>query len=176
MANRNSALLLKIFILLAKLKKPLLRKLANLRRMKKLKLLEQYSYYGYAREYEFSPSSTPLVEFRRMSRLDLKKIYADLVAICRNLLGRRRKEIVYRLEIGSDSLICGEESGAVVEVSNSLICGEEAGAAVEALKSISEEEEEEDCVDERAERFIRSFYEEIRRQRNESSFQLLLQN
>lgn len=158
MAKKNSALLLKIFILLAKLKKPLLRKLANLKKMKKLKLIEQYSYYSYAKEYEFSPSSTPLIQFRRMSRISLKKIYSDLVLICRNFPERRKKKEIYRLEIGSNSLIRCQESDAAVEISNPW------------------SEEEDECVDERAERFIQNFYEEMRRQRNDSSFQLLLQN
>lgn len=131
MANKNSAIvqkLMKFFVFVAKLKKPIIRKLVFL---KKVKVGEQYSYYGHVKEYEFSPSSTPFIQFRRMR---LKKL---ALLICRCFVGsRKKKEMMPRLDSFQDSL-CEDES-----------------------------------VDERAERFIQTFYQEMR---NESSFQLLLQ-
>ncbi|KAG6398920.1 hypothetical protein SASPL_140392 [Salvia splendens] len=146
MASKNSSLVLKILILLAKLKKPLLRKLVSLKKMKKLKLLEQYSY---AKEYEFSPSTTPIIEFRRISkygRLSLRKLYSNLVLICRSVMGSSsRSREIYQLEMGlSSSLVCAGEMTMI--------------------------------VDERAEIFIQRFYKEMRRQRIESNSQLLLLN
>ncbi|KAH6822581.1 hypothetical protein C2S53_011626 [Perilla frutescens var. hirtella] len=162
MANKNSALvqkisaLVKIYLLLAKLRKPVIRKLMFLKKMKNLKLLQQYSsHYSYVKEYEFSPSSTPLIQFRRMSkngRVSFKKLYSNLLLICSCSLGCRKKE-VYRLEMR-------EESAAV---------------AGEMMAELSSSWSDDDTVDERAERFIQSFYEEMRRQRNESTFQLLLE-
>ncbi|KAL1568420.1 hypothetical protein AAHA92_00038 [Salvia divinorum] len=162
MASKNSSLVLKILILLAKLKKPLLRKLVSLKKMKKLKLLEQYSYYSYVKEYEFSPSTTPIVEFRRISkygRLSLRKLYSSLVLICKSLLGSssRNKEI-YQLEMG---------------LSSSLVC---AGEMTMISSSEDDDNDNDNSVDERAEIFIQRFYQEMRRQRTESNSQLLLLN
>ncbi|KAG6396623.1 hypothetical protein SASPL_142778 [Salvia splendens] len=160
MATKNSSLVLKILILLAKLKKPLLRKLVSLKKMKKLKLLEHYSY---AKEYEFSPSTTPIIEFRRISkygRLSLRKLYSNLVLICRSVMGSssRNKEI-YQLEMGlSSSLVCAGEMSTELSLSE------------------DDDNDNDDSVDERAEIFIQRFYQEMRRQRIQSNSQLLLPN
>ncbi|KAG8382876.1 hypothetical protein BUALT_Bualt05G0124900 [Buddleja alternifolia] len=96
--------------------------------------------------YEFSPSSTPLIRFRgkfpRNGRISFRKVYANMLLIS-ECLGRVRDE-------GEKEIHCLENFQ--IDLSNS--CSED------------------DCVDERAERFIERFYEEMRRQRYESNFQM----
>ncbi|KAL7149374.1 hypothetical protein ABFS83_05G036200 [Erythranthe nasuta] len=152
MAKKRSAalvqklsVLLKIYIFLARLKKPMIRNLVSLkktRKLKRLNLFDQYSQYGgYVREYEFSPSSTPLIHgFRTRAaaksgrRIGFKTMYARCLGKCQE---------------GEDDIYCLDE-----------ILPE--STAVDLYG------DDEDCVDERAEIFIQRFYEEMRRQRLDS--------
>ncbi|KAK4423549.1 hypothetical protein Salat_1937700 [Sesamum alatum] len=144
--------LLKISLFLAKLKKPTIPNLVFLKKTRKLrnfKLLKPYNYYSYVKEYEFSPSSTPLIQFERKpqnGRISFRKLCSDVVFISR-CLGKKE---VYCLEMGlEESLDCVQP---------------ELGVDLSSYWS------EDESVDERAERFIQRFYEEMRRQRLESNF------
>ncbi|EYU29998.1 hypothetical protein ABFS82_05G034800 [Erythranthe guttata] len=150
MAKKRSAalvqklsVLLKIYIFLARLKKPMIRNLVSLKKTRKLKRLNLFDQYGgYVREYEFSPSSTPLIHGFRTRwaaksgrRIGFKTMYARCLGKC--------------LREGEDDIYCLDEilpESAAVD-----LCGDD-----------------EDCVDERAEIFIQRFYEEMRRQRLDS--------
>ncbi|KAG5240412.1 cotton fiber protein [Salix suchowensis] len=114
-------------IVVAKMKKPIISKLVFLkksRKLKRLKLLKHYS-YGFLEEYEFSPSSTPLIH------------------------GHEKPGgggiLEYRLSM--DSLPATIANGGCSEPSDLT--------------------DEEDSVDQRAERFIERFYQEMRLQRQE---------
>ncbi|GFP84671.1 hypothetical protein PHJA_000611000 [Phtheirospermum japonicum] len=156
MPKKNSAhlqklpTLLKFYIFLAKFKKPIIPNylifLKKMKRMKKMKLLKKYSHYhyGYVKEYEFSPSNTPLAQFRRnnFGKMSFKKLYSDFLLFSKCLGGLRggdKKDEMYCLE-GSRDLT----------------------AAIDLW--------EDESVDERAERFIRRFYEDMRKQRQEIQF------
>ncbi|KAI3453045.1 hypothetical protein Pfo_009708 [Paulownia fortunei] len=164
MPKKKSALLqkvsslLKISIFLAKLKKPIIPKLIFLkktRKLKKLKLLKEYNHYGYVKEYEFSPSNTPLNQFRRKpqnGRISLRKLYSNVFLISKCLgTVRGGQEEMYCLEMGLEALPCIEPAVG---------------------RELRIDLWEDDSVDERAERFIQRFYEEMRRQRQETNFQL----
>ncbi|PIM98793.1 hypothetical protein CDL12_20490 [Handroanthus impetiginosus] len=145
MPKKNSPLLLKISIFLTKLKKPTIPKLIFLKKTRmttKVKVLKQYNHYGYVKEYEYSPSSTPLIQFQRKprkGRISLVKLYAKCLGKCQN-------ETDY-WEVGLEALPSIES-----------------GLGIDLLNTYGED----DSVDERAERFIQRFYEEMRRQRLES--------
>ncbi|KAL0408882.1 UNVERIFIED_CONTAM: hypothetical protein Sradi_1822600 [Sesamum radiatum] len=159
---RKLSALLKISLFLAKLKKPTIPNLVFLKKPRKLrnfKLLKPYNYYSYVKEYEFSPSSTPLIQFQRKphsGRISFRKLCSDVVLISRCLGGEGgRKKEVYCLEMGLEK---------------SLDCVEP-GFGRELASYWSEDNDDDDeSVDERAERFIQRFYEEMRRQRLESNF------
>ncbi|KAL0372635.1 UNVERIFIED_CONTAM: hypothetical protein Scaly_0945100 [Sesamum calycinum] len=103
MPKKKSALLrklsglLKISLFLAKLKKPTIPNLVFFKKTRKLrnfKLLKPYNYYSYVKEYEFSPSSTPLIQFQRKpqsGRISFRKLCSDVVLISRCLGGEGGK-------------------------------------------------------------------------------------
>ncbi|KAI3467070.1 hypothetical protein Pfo_023733 [Paulownia fortunei] len=171
MPKKKSALLqrvsrlLKIFIFLENLKKPIIPMLVCLkktRKLKKIKLLKNYSHYCYVKEYEFSPSSTPLILFYskpQNERVSFRKLYANFYFISKCLgmaRGGRGKERCC-VEMGLEPLPCKTENAVSREWMMDLwdySCSED------------------DSVDERAERFIQRFHEEMRRQRLESHLQL----
>ena len=139
--------LLKVSILVAKMRKPIIPKLSFLkkaRRLKKCKLLKHYN-YGFLEEYQFSASSTPLIHHHKnhFKSRRLRDIYSMFfLCTCLGSLRAEKGDADYRLE----------SLPAI------------AGQFLEPFDS----GDEEDSVDQRAERFIRRFYEEMRMQRQES--------
>lgn len=148
--------LLKISIFLAEVKKPILSKLIFVKKSCKLKTrkLGHHYNYRYIQEYEFSPSSTPSISCCRKS---FKK---------RNF--RRIRSIFMKCQcLGS---LRGEKGK---QRDYPLMALPSIGVAV-AMETpdLSDSGGDEDSIDERAERFIERFYEEVRMQRQESIFKL----
>jgi hypothetical protein len=146
--------LLKISIFIARMRKPIIPKLISLkkaRRVKRFKLLKHYN-YGVLQDYQFSPSSTPLIHYHRkhFKNRRLRDIYSMLF-LCR-CLGSLSAE-------GGDADCIVEALPALPAFENTI-----AGQFLEPL----DPGDEEDSVDQRAERFIQRFYEEMRMQRQES--------
>lgn len=135
------------------MRKPIIPKLVFLkksRKLKRFKLLKHYN-YRFMGEYEFSPSSTPLINYHakqfKNNRSYRDNIYSMLF-LCRCLGGLRAEgggEVEYRLSMETlPANIAGEYSQPL------------------------DLDDEEYSVDERAERFIERFYKEMRMQRQES--------
>lgn len=164
MPKKNPALLHKLsnlLVFLAKLKKPIIPKMIIfLKKTRKLNKFKQYSYYNYVKEYEFSPSSTPLIEFRRNSRngrISFKKLYS--ISRCLGTECYHGKKELFSVEMATEQFPCFE-------------IGRELMAVDSSSNSWSEDDQ---TVDERAERFIQRFYEDMRRQRQDYSNLQLLQ-
>lgn len=150
----------KIAVFVAKtLKKPVVPRLVAFResrKHKKVSLLQHYG-YGYIKEYQFSPSHSPLISYKRKQYK--KKSYKDLCSILYmyNCLGKFEndskvdKMYTYSMDYHLEALSEKE----VTEYADSC-----------------DEEEEEESVDEKADRFIERFYEEIRMQKKEPFLQL----
>ncbi|GLU04720.1 hypothetical protein SLE2022_218550 [Rubroshorea leprosula] len=144
--------LLKLSIFLAKLRKPFIPKLIFLKKsskLKRFKLLRHYN-YRFKEDYEFSPSSTPLIYYRTPRfRSGSSRDMLSMPFLCRCFGGvkGRGEDADYALSWDWDALppIPGE-----------------------LLEPSDKEEEDEDSVDQRAEKFIQRFYEEIRMQKQES--------
>lgn len=112
----------------------------------KFKSLKHYNSYGYIQECQYSPSSTPLIRFH-LRKMNGCSVYSMSFLSCFG--GRHYGEMVV------DEKYSFESASAIVEVhgnDSELLYGEE----------------EDDLVDEKAERFIERFYEEMKRQRRES--------
>ncbi|XP_059659176.1 uncharacterized protein LOC132305564 [Cornus florida] len=144
--------LLKLSILIAKMRKPIIPKLIFIKkstsRLKKFKLLKHYN-NGYIQEYQFSPSNTPLIHYYHSQQPIKKKSNRDIYSmffLCRCL---------------------GD-----VESPLETLPGIEDEVLTRELSEFSDSGGEEDSVDEKAERFIERFYEEMRKQRQESTLQL----
>ncbi|KAK4373314.1 hypothetical protein RND71_008698 [Anisodus tanguticus] len=144
--------LLNMSIFLAKMRKPIIPRLISLKKEKKMKkfsLLKHYN-YGYVQEYEFSPSNTPLLQYYNRKKSLTKQSYRDFCSLffISKCLGMGNGE--------------GEEKRKypVLEL-------EGLGSMVDVARELSEEEDDE-TVDDRAEKFIERFYEEIKMQRQES--------
>ncbi|XP_059288992.1 uncharacterized protein LOC132042483 [Lycium ferocissimum] len=144
--------LLNMSIFLAKMKKPIIPRLISLKKAKKMKkfsLLKHYN-YGYVQEYEFSPSNTPLLQYySRKKSLTKQRSYKD---VCSVLF------ISKCLGMAND----GEEKRKYPVL-----------ASMEDVRQFSDFGEEDDddddySVDERADKFIEKFYEDIKLQRQES--------
>ncbi|CAL0316417.1 unnamed protein product [Lupinus luteus] len=145
----NVSNLLSISLFLHKLRKPLFSKLKKLRKHKELKLLKHYN-YDFHGEYEFSPSTTPLIHYQR-THFKNKRTH-DLCSFfylywC---LGKLKAEDEYRTR---EAITAAPVKDGVSVVADGL------------LESWDEASE---SVDERAEKFIERFYKEIRMQRRES--------
>ncbi|KAJ9708212.1 hypothetical protein PVL29_000328 [Vitis rotundifolia] len=151
--------LLRISIFVAKMGKPissnLIVFLRKSRKAKNFKLLKHYK-YGYIDEYQFSPSSTPLFQYRGMTlKNGGARDMCSMFFLCR-CLGS------FRADPGD---------------------GDYALEALPAVEDANEGEswgpldwgDEEDSVDQRAERFIERFYEEMRMQRQDSALQITSQ-
>ncbi|KAI6677065.1 hypothetical protein NL676_037861 [Syzygium grande] len=145
---------------LAKMSKPVIAVpcLALLRRSKRPSRFDSVGNYRFLREYEFSPSRTPLIHRYCRKKLKLK--------------GRRRsfKEDVRSLLVLCSCLGSGGRSSSGWEEEDRFFAAAVTFAAEPASDALKEEEEEEeesggDSVDLRAEMFIRRFYEEMRMQR-----------
>ncbi|KAK9052253.1 hypothetical protein SSX86_028881 [Deinandra increscens subsp. villosa] len=135
--------LIKISIFIAKIR---LIHLKNSTKFSAFKPLKHYNNYGFLQERQFSPSSTPLISFRR-GKMKGSSFYSVRFLSCFN--GRHHGA-------GLDDDYSMES--AIVEVDKDCL----------ELSYGFEEEDDDNSVDERAERFIERFYEEIQRQRRES--------
>ncbi|MCD7463041.1 hypothetical protein HAX54_049842 [Datura stramonium] len=128
--------------------------------MKKFRLLKHYN-YGYVQEYEFSPSNTPLLQYHnRKNSLRKERSYRDICSVffISRCLGMEKGE--------------GEEKRRrrpVLELEGQALASmEDVRELSEASDFGGEEDDDNHSVDERAEKFIEKFYEEIKLQRQES--------
>nr|XP_010926016.1 uncharacterized protein LOC105048415 [Elaeis guineensis] len=138
---------------MARMKKPLSRKLLLFKRSKRFKLLKHYN-YAFIGEYEYSPSSTPLF---RHPRSPLKKKSCFLSLLCGG--------------DGTDTI--GEGGiGDAWEILPACVDGSDSKREPSEL-SESGEEDDSSSVDEKAEKFIERFYQEMRIQREESMMQYM---
>ncbi|KAJ8455989.1 hypothetical protein OPV22_034905 [Ensete ventricosum] len=133
----------------AKVRRPIARKLLLLKRTKRFNLLRHYN-YAFITEYEFSPSNSPP---KKRSRL--------LSLLC----GGDGAESVADGGVFHDELEMLSPGGAFRD----QLLYDDDGIERELSREFSEYGDEEDgTVDQRAERFIEKFYEEMRNQRRES--------
>ncbi|KAK8656097.1 hypothetical protein V6N13_108656 [Hibiscus sabdariffa] len=144
--------LVRIAILRAKMKNPMIHKLVFLkksRKLKRFKLLKHHN-YGYLGEYQFdSPSSTPLIHhYNRKDELQNRSIQ-DILSM-----------LFWCKCFGSLKAQVREEEDHVPAPMALPPAGE--------MDFADEEEDGDDSVDERVERFIENFYAEMRLQRQES--------
>ncbi|KAL4569346.1 hypothetical protein LXL04_024982 [Taraxacum kok-saghyz] len=137
--------LIKLSIFMAKMRLTYLKKSTKLANFKQLK---HYNSYGFLKERQFSPSSTPLIRFHRRRRNGV-----PMYSICSlSCFGVRHQS--------HNGMMADENysfESAIIQVERELEEDEE------------ELEEEDHSVDEKAERFIERFYEEMKRQRRESA-------
>ncbi|XP_043703177.1 uncharacterized protein LOC122653269 [Telopea speciosissima] len=152
--------LLNIPMFMAKMGKPVCRKLIFLkktRKFKKLKLLKYYS-YAFIEEYQFSPSNTPLIHYYRKpykKRTRGRDIHS-LFFLC-SCSGGLRVDGEYEENGQKDFAL---ESPPVI-----------ADGTAKELPEPLDSDEEDDSVDQKAELFIQRFYEEMRMQSQESVLQ-----
>ncbi|KAK6252675.1 hypothetical protein QUC31_014395 [Theobroma cacao] len=145
----------RISILLTKMKKPMIPKLIYLRKSRKLKRFKLLKHYNYVflGEYQFdSPSSTPLIHYynrKQPKRRSIQDIYSMLFS-CK-CFGWPKAQ-------ASGEADCR----LVLEAVPAPIGGELISEALDI------EDDQEDSVDKRAEKFIERFYAEMRLQRQES--------
>ncbi|KAL3510758.1 hypothetical protein ACH5RR_030159 [Cinchona calisaya] len=154
--------ILKVPILIARMRKSIsisgLISLKKSRKIKKLMLLKHYN-NGYIQEYQFSPSSSPFLHYHYRKPIK-KRRYKDLYSIffIGKCLGMIKAEKEYR--------------GYPAELKNlPSIENTFARELYHETSELSGEEDDEYSIDERAEKFIERFYEEMRMQKQE----LLLQ-
>ncbi|CAH9114773.1 unnamed protein product [Cuscuta europaea] len=158
--KRSSPITQKVSNLLAEIRKPIIARvkisLINSGKLKRVKLLKHYN-YGYIQEYEYSPSSTPLVR-QYLYKRELKKQQCG----CRGLL----------VPMFLVSRCCLGDLRGEVEDENHQVFIRDFGSGLEALPSNGVAEryslDGESSIDERAEEFIERFYEEMRLQRQQS--------
>ncbi|KAE9611769.1 hypothetical protein Lal_00011517 [Lupinus albus] len=141
--------LLSISVFLHKLRKPLISKLKKLRKHNELKLLRHYN-YDFHGEYQFSPSTTPLIHYQ-LTHFKNKREHQHSCSFfylywC---LGNLKAEEEYSTR---EAITFAPVEDAISFVANGL------------LESWDEASE---SVDERAEKFIERFYKEMRMQRRE---------
>ncbi|KAI5579753.1 hypothetical protein POPTR_008G122700v4 [Populus trichocarpa] len=139
-------------VVVAKMRKPIISKLIFLKKSRKLKRFKPLKHhnYGFLEEYEFSPSSTPLIHYhgkQYKSRSYRDNLYS-MFFHCR-CLGSLKAGVgeVLEYRLSMDTLPATVANGECLEPSDLV--------------------DEEDSVDQRAERFIERFYQEIRLQRQE---------
>ncbi|KAK7343412.1 hypothetical protein VNO77_12129 [Canavalia gladiata] len=135
--------LLRLSLLIQKLRKPIISKLKIWRRRSEFKLLKHYNYRFHG-EYQFSPSSTPLIHHHRFKN----RGHADLCSFfylywC---LGNLKVQ-------GSEAL-----PALAIEIEDGVVADDLFGSG----------DDESESIDEKAERFIQRFYQEMRMQRQES--------
>lgn len=142
--------LLKVPILISRLGKPIIPLKKSSWKMKKSMLLRHNYNYGYVKEYEFSPSNSPFIQnyYYRRNPILKKKGHIGNLLFLGKCLGRKKN---YPLEV--KVLPC---------IENTLI-----GRGY-VSSEFSEEEADDDSIDERAEKFIEKFYEDMRLQRQHS--------
>lgn len=148
---------LKFPIFMARMRKsiniPRLISLKKSRKIKKFMLLKHYK-YRYVQEYQFSPSNSPFLQYYYREPMK-KRRYKDLYSIflvgkCLGSMTKAKKEYSsYPLELkvlpSNENTVARELSG-ISELSG-------------------EDDDDEYSIDERAEKFIERFYEEMRMQR-----------
>lgn len=151
--------LFKTFIFIAKMRKPIVAKLIFLKKsgkLKRFKLLKHYNTYGFLEEYQFSASSTPLIpsQYRRVNYLKNNRSFQDFY---------------------SRFFFCkcfGEaEAAAYSPLKMEALPGvDEEGLELEKVHFEDEENDvdDDDSVDQRAEKFIEWFHQEMRMQRQDS--------
>ncbi|XP_028777287.1 uncharacterized protein LOC114733978 [Neltuma alba] len=151
--------LLRIPLFVPKLRKPIIPKLLLLKRFKKRKDFKLLMHYnnGFHGEYQFSPSSTPLIQFPRKDRVK-NRDYGDLCSLmflvrCLGDFGAEVKG--FNGGFAENQL---EEALSVPAITD----GEE------DLREPLDSEDADESVDLRAERFIERFYQEMKMQRQES--------
>ncbi|KAK7269784.1 hypothetical protein RIF29_22520 [Crotalaria pallida] len=164
--KRSSPILHTFSNLLHKLRKPLIPiKLKKLNKSKELKLLRHYN-YG---EYQFSPSTTPLIHCHRRSHFknnnnNNNKGAQDYLCSFFYLywcLGNFKEE-----EEEHGTRECKQLEALTLPVMSPIEEEEDISVVVVAEELFdSGEDEGSESVDERAERFIERFYHEMRMQR-----------
>ncbi|GAA0139473.1 hypothetical protein LIER_01008 [Lithospermum erythrorhizon] len=159
MPKKSSPLLQKVSslvkdsILIVKMQKPSIPKLiVSLKKSKKLKKLmfRKHYNYKYIQEYQFSPSNTPLIQYYKQPLK--KRSYQDLYSMffmC-TCLGMSQNDVQDR-RYPMVKMALPTNDNAVME--RDFVC--DWGS-------------EDDSVDEKAEKFIEKFYEEMRKQRQEA--------
>lgn len=148
--RKVSSLLKRSFYIAKSSTKPIIPRLILLKRSRKVSGPKSYR-YQLLLDYEFSPSSTPLTFYplRGLNRRRFRDIRDPLSYLC-GCLGKATKSAAMDIDYGPLAL-----PPAVGD------------AFLEDVVSESPYKEE-DSVDQRAERFIEKFYEEMRMQRRES--------
>ncbi|KAE8648793.1 hypothetical protein Csa_009258 [Cucumis sativus] len=136
-----------VSIFMAKMKRPIIPKLLFLKkssRMKSFELLHHYN-YGFVRDFEFSPSTTPLFRFNnRGGRRGLRRYdVCSVLFPCRCIVG------------GSG----GEKKE-----------GDGDYGVEEAFPESLDWSDDDDSIDRRAEIFIQKFYEDMKMERLTSIF------
>ncbi|XP_054822948.1 uncharacterized protein LOC129321259 [Prosopis cineraria] len=152
--------LLKTPLLVPKLRKPIIPKLLLLKRFKKRKDFKLLMHYnnGFHGEYQFSPSSTPLIRFHRTERVKNRVDYRDLCSLLFlvRCLGDFRAEVKgFNGGFGERQL---EEDLSVPAT----------GDGEEDLCEPLDSDDGDESVDQKAERFIERFYREMKLQRQDS--------
>ncbi|KAJ0037814.1 hypothetical protein Pint_22015 [Pistacia integerrima] len=156
--------LLKTSICVAKMRKPITAKLVFLKKTRKLKRFKLLRHYNnrFLEEYEFSSaSSTPLIHYQKKHFLKnssngggrLGDVYS-MLSLCRcfGIGGLKSEGVDYSLAMETLPAITRDQ---FVE------------PAVRVMELDDNVKEEEDSVDQRAERFIQWFYQEMRMQRHD---------
>ncbi|GLT34431.1 hypothetical protein SLA2020_089440 [Shorea laevis] len=145
--------LLKLSIFLTKLRKPIIAKLIFLKKSRKLKRFQLLKHYNhrFLEEYQFSPSNTPMIYYhtRPFQNKSGGRIMGSVLLLCRCFGGVKgwKEEADCALVFDWDAL---------PPITRQL------------PEPLDREEEEEDSVDQRAEKFIQRFYEEMRMQKQET--------
>ncbi|KAI9077396.1 hypothetical protein K1719_040599 [Acacia pycnantha] len=152
--------LLRIPLFVHKLRKPIIPKILLLKRFMKrseFKLLMHYN-NGFHGEYQFSPSSTPLIQFRRKKDRVKNREFRDLCSLMFlfRCLGDFRAEVK------------GFNGGFVENQLEEALSVPAIGVGEEDLCEPLDSEDEDESVDQRAERFIERFYQEMMMQSQES--------
>ncbi|OVA19784.1 hypothetical protein BVC80_1685g4 [Macleaya cordata] len=159
--------LLKITFFVAKVKKPIRLKLILLRKQtrdfKKL-IKHHHNHYSYIREYEFSPSNTPLFHYHRNNKLSaFKKQRCNICSLF--FLCRPRSNSNLRIQGGDDQWEKEgeEEDYYVLEEVNKQIMDYNDDDDVFIRDEVVQEsmsnfgEDEDDSIDRKAEMFIQRF-------------------
>ncbi|GLT91831.1 hypothetical protein SLE2022_097020 [Rubroshorea leprosula] len=144
--------LLKLSIFLTKLRKPSIAKLIFLKKSRNLKRFQllKHSNYRFLEEYQFSPSNTPMIYYhtRRFRNKRCGQGMGSVLFLCRCFGGVKgwKEEADCALAFDWDAL------PPITE---------------QLPEPLDRNEEEEDSVDRRPEKFIQRFYEEMRMQKQE---------
>ncbi|KAL9456770.1 hypothetical protein AB3S75_005906 [Citrus x aurantiifolia] len=157
----NNILKTSIFIA-SKMRKPIIAKLIlhnkYSRKLKRFKLIKRYN-YRFLDEYQFSASSTPLIRYRGR-KLNKNRCFQDICSmffLC-TCFGGFKVQGAEAAAVHNNSPPCS----LALETLPAAVTGE---VCEEPLDLV---EDEDDSVDQRAEKFIEWFYQEMRLQRQDS--------